>query len=251
MQTSSGMRLVARPPIVTLIVLVGCLVGFVVALAVGTRDLPEFLLNFGVVPAGVVAYFAGAEGATFVNSLLPFVSSLFLHGGFIHLLANVFTFWMVGDMVEAWLGATRYATLFVFGAIAELIVRMGVSGPSQIASVGISGGVAAVIGGYVVILLKIRAKDEPRAAAAILLRRLPLIVVAVAWFPLQYLTRYFPLAATCQTAEPVAWPALAASGAVGVFLLSLSAPRGGRFLPESEPVAPTVITSTFPSEHGF
>lgn len=217
-------------PVVTGILFVGCLLGFIVELLRGP-DLPEFLLKFAVVPVGLVSYFRGVEGATFAANVLPFFSSLFLHGGFVHLLANVFYLWLVGDLVEDWLGRVRFGVLFLFGAAAELIVRIGLSPtPSGLASVGISGGVAALIGGYVVILAKVGAGEDYENRKVMLFSRLPLILGGLAWFPLQLLNGYLALAPTCQTREvtvhqPTAWLGLLSSFLLGMFLLSLSGSR--------------------------
>ncbi len=243
----------SRFPVVTTVLIGACLVGFIVELFQG-RALGEFLLRFGVVPVGLVSYFLDVSGASVTRSVLPFFSSLFLHGGYLHLLVNVSFLWIVGDVVEDALGRTRYVVLFLFGAAAELIVRIGVSPePSSIPSVGASGAVAALVGGYVVVLSWLwrggqEKGDSPldsakgtvpfaRPGAGLPLSgRVSLLLGGLAWFPLQILNRSLALAPTCQTEEPVPWLALAASFAMGVFLVALSGPRRSASTP-SEAVA--------------
>jgi len=219
-----------KPPLATVIVLVGCLIGFVVELCLGNR-LGEFLLTFGIVPIGLKSYFDGVPGATFRSDVLPFFSSLFLHGGYIHLLANLSYLWVVGDFVEDWLGKTRFLVLLLFGAAAELIVRIGLAPVhSGLPSVGISGAIASLIGAFLVILAKLQEKEEHASAATRLRQRLPVTLGLLAWFPVQLLNRYFSIAATTQTREPVSWPALFAAFLLGMFLLSLT---GRRIAPAS------------------
>jgi membrane associated rhomboid family serine protease len=148
--------------------------------------------------------------------------------------------WVVGDFVEDWLGRSRFLVLLLFGAAAELVVRIGLSpSPSGLASVGISGAVAALIGGLLVILMKLGEKEERAGALASLLRRLPVTLGLLAWFPVQLLNRYFAIAATTQTREPVSWLALFAAFVLGMFLLSLTGRR----------IAPTPAEATaFPKE---
>jgi len=250
MQTARSILFIRKPPLITLVVLGGCLVGFAAELLLGDA-LGEFLLKFGLVPVALVSYFRGVAGANFLNSVMPFFSSLFLHGGFIHLLWNVLYLWMVGEVVETWLGRTRFLVLFLFGAVAELIVRIGaVEMPSGVASVGISGGIASLLGGYVVVLSRL-AEESGHGRWSGLVTYWPLVLGALAWFPLQTLNRYLSLAATCQTVDPPAWLGLlskvrpllsgrwvemtsgeaAALGLLtsfflGVFLLALSGRRG-------------------------
>ncbi|HUW57662.1 MAG TPA: rhomboid family intramembrane serine protease [Planctomycetota bacterium] len=228
-------------PLVTLIILAGCLLGFIVEVVLlgSGRGLPDFLVSFGVVPLEVVSYFHGVAGTTFLNSVLPFFSSLFLHGGVLHLLTNVLYLWMVGDVLEVWLGRTRFVVLFLFGSAAELIVRIGVSGvPSGLASVGISGAVAALIGGYAVVVGKALRKETGEAGFSGLLRRLPLVLGTAAWFPMQLVNGYMQLGETCQTHDPISWLALLTSFALGMFLVSLSGRRDAPVSAEA-PALPT------------
>jgi membrane associated rhomboid family serine protease len=192
-------------PLVTGVILAGCAAGFVVELLVG-RGLGEFLLKFGLAPVALESYFRGVEGVNFFRGVLPFFSSLFLHGGFIHLLGNMLYLWLVGDVLEEWLGRTRFIALFLFGAAADLIVRTGACPDrSGLASVGVSGAVAALMGGFLVLLIRTAGPaGEGRAATGTPSRWL-LALGALAWFPLQMLNRHLPLATTCQTQSPPSW----------------------------------------------
>jgi len=109
-----------------------------------------------------------------------------------------------------------------------LIIRIGTSAPpSGLPSVGISGAVAALVGGYVVLLGKaLHEKEKGRPGGGGVLRGLPLMLMVGAWFPLQFLNGYLPLAQTCQTHEPISWLGLLTSFVLGSFLVSLSGRRG-------------------------
>jgi membrane associated rhomboid family serine protease len=225
-------------PLVTAALFIACLVVFALELCLGRR-LPEILVRFAVVPVGLASYFHGVPGATFSASVLPFFTSLLLHGGYIHLLLNLSYLWVVGDFVEDWLGRTRFLVLILFGAAAELIVRMGLSPiQSGLPSVGVSGSVAALIGAFLVVLAKLRQRD-PAVLAASFLPHLPVTLALLAWFPAQFLNRCLAITQTTQTHDPVSWPALAASLLLGMFLLSLT----GRRIASTPAVAPA-----FPKE---
>ncbi len=241
-----------RFPVVTAVIIGGCLVGFIIELLQG-KAISDFLQVWGLVPTQLAAYFKQVPGTSFSRSLLPFFTSLFLHGGFLHLAVNLAFLWIVGDVVEDVLGRVRFVVLFLFGAAAEVIVRMGVQpGLSGYASVGISGAVASLIGGYIVVMIWLsRAADEEQkadaasgglspasfAAAVPLSSRLSLLLGGLCWFPLQLLNRYASLTATCQTAEPVPWVALSACFFLGAFLVSLSGPRHSGTPTPSEAIA--------------
>jgi len=238
MHHDSHSLLARKFPVVTAVLLVGCLVSFVFELCLGSR-LAEFLLRFGVVPVGLVSYFNRVPGATFPSSVLPFFSSLILHGGFLHLLLNVSYLWVVGDFVEDWLGRTRFVALVLFGAATELVVRIGLSpSPSGLASVGMSGAVASLIGAFLIVLVRLRRSHEADSHVSFL-AYVPVLLALLAWFPAQLLNRRLAIARTAQTYEPVSWLALAAALVLGMFLLSLT----GRRIAATPAVAPA-----FPKE---
>ena len=238
MRHHSRLAFPRKLPLVTTFLLFGCLAVYLVELCLGRR-LGEVLVMFAAVPVGLDSYFHGVPGATFAGNVLPFFSSLLFHGGYIHLLVNLSYLWVVGDFVEDWLGSARFLVLILFGAAAELIVRVGLSpSPSGLASVGISGAVAALIGAFLVILVRLRQQDAPAEGVAFL-PHLPVPLGLLAWFPAQLLNPCLAIAVTTQTSEPVSWPALAAAFVLGMFLLSMT----GRRIASTPAVAPA-----FPKE---
>ncbi len=105
-----------------------------------------FLASFGVVPARVSAVLGGSE--PLLAGLLPVLTSMFLHGGWMHLLGNMWFLWIFGDNVEDELGHGIFLLFYlgcgIFAAAAQFL-----SDPaSTIPMVGASGAIAGIMGAY-------------------------------------------------------------------------------------------------------
>jgi len=224
-------------PAVTLTILVACLVGFVVELSL-ERGLAEFLFRYGFVPLQAAAFVSGVDGATFMRGAMPFFSSLLLHTGLFHLLINIWYLWMLGDVLEAWLGRLQYAGLLLAGAAVHTLTGLVVNALSSgtfpgVPSIGISGAVTALIGGYAAVLVMLLRMRRGSKDGSFLLW-VPMALGLVGWFPLQWLNGVLSLpVATCQNSRPVAWISLGASAFLGVLVVGISHPRQ-RFVAEEE-----------------
>jgi membrane associated rhomboid family serine protease len=87
---------------------------------------------------------------------LTLVTSMFLHGGILHLLGNMLFLWIFGATVEDSMARWRYVLFYLLGGLAAAVLQVGFSPHSSAPTVGASGAIAAVLGGY--ILLYPRAK---------------------------------------------------------------------------------------------
>lgn len=111
------------------------------------RHLQDFILDYAIVPArytraDVAQYFSLPE------QILAFFSSMFLHGGWIHLLGNMWTLWIFGDNVEDRLGRMRYLALYLASGIAAALMHIYTNAGSLVPTIGASGAIAGVMGAY-------------------------------------------------------------------------------------------------------
>jgi len=119
---------------------------FEVSLDVRTRA--AFLAQFGVVPAwitGAVPYYLQAQHGF---SLLPIVTSMFLHASWLHLIANMWVLWIFGDNIEDHLGHFLYLIFYLLTGIAASLMHIVFNLGSTVPSVGASGAIAGVMGAY-------------------------------------------------------------------------------------------------------
>ena len=111
------------------------------------RHLQDFILDYAIVPArytraDVAQYFSLPE------QILAFFSSMFLHGGWIHLLGNMWTLWIFGDNVEDRLGRMRYLALYLASGIAAALMHIYTNSGSLVPTIGASGAIAGIMGAY-------------------------------------------------------------------------------------------------------
>lgn len=91
-------------------------------------------------------------------TLFPFVSAIFLHGGWLHILSNMWFLWVFGDDVEAFFGHFFYLLLYIFSGIAGNVVQFLLIPHSNIPMLGASGAIAGVLGAYFVLFPYSRVK---------------------------------------------------------------------------------------------
>jgi len=177
---------------------------FVVLLFLGART--ESLINiFGFVPARLIN--PSAFGYAPWQVAITLVTSLFLHGGVVHLLGNMIYLWVFGGVIEETMGHLRYLGFFVLcGAVGSLTHTL-LFPHSAVPSIGASGSIAGVLGAFLVL--------RPRARIVTLF---PLVVYwAMAeiraalflpvWFGMQFFNGFLAIAsaARAQEAAGIAW----------------------------------------------
>ncbi|TVR04714.1 MAG: rhomboid family intramembrane serine protease [Deltaproteobacteria bacterium] len=116
------------------------------------------------------------------------VTHALLHGGIAHLAANLYFLWLFGDNVEDHLGRLRYLALFTAAALAGGLLHTVVPGDPSVPLVGASGGIAGVMGAYLVIFPRIRL----RVVWLFIPLRLPAVVFMGVWVLLQVLLMLTP-----------------------------------------------------------
>jgi membrane associated rhomboid family serine protease len=131
-----------RPPVVMWGILATCLLVFLYELGLTEPELAWLFRTFGVVPARLL----GPEPPYFT-----LVTSLFLHGGWVHLLGNMLYLWIFGNNVEDAMGHGRFAVFYLLCGFAAAAVQVAFQPDSPVPMVGASGAIAGVLGAYLVL----------------------------------------------------------------------------------------------------
>ena len=124
-------------PTVTIAIIALNALAFLFELTLSERDLQLFVLTYGVVPAAF--------------SWVSVVTSMFLHGGWLHFLGNMLYLWIFGDNVEDRLGHGRYLVFYLMCGAAAALGQTALHPYSPIPMVGASGAIAGVMGAYFVL----------------------------------------------------------------------------------------------------
>jgi membrane associated rhomboid family serine protease len=136
------------PPVVTwLLIATNCLV-FLLQSSLSPAELEEFLRDFALIPARHTAALAYGEADLSAADLFPFFTMMFLHGGWLHLIFNMWTLWLFGPTVEDRLGHGRYLAFYLACGLAASIAHVFFNPTSIVPALGASGAIAGVLGCY-------------------------------------------------------------------------------------------------------
>ncbi|HHT9158889.1 MAG TPA: rhomboid family intramembrane serine protease [Candidatus Brocadiaceae bacterium] len=204
-------------PFVTVSIIALNILVFLFELSMG-QGLDSFLFQFGVVPIKVY-YSTDIPGSNIINTYFPFLSFMFLHGGFVHLIGNMWYLWIFGDNVEDRLGRIKFVIFYLICGIGSAIVHVYFNSQSEVPCVGASGAIAGVLGAYMVTF--------PRARVLVLIPlfivwqtiELPAIIVLGFWFLIQFFSGTASISST--HGGGVAWWAHIGGFVLGVILIKL------------------------------
>jgi membrane associated rhomboid family serine protease len=200
-------------PVVTwVLIATNCLV-FFYQLSLSPGELERFLAQFALIPAQYFDSFADGGPAGY----LSFITNTFLHGGWLHLILNMWTLWLFGPAVEDRLGPGRFLLFYLAcGAIAS--VTHAISNPTSDApALGASGAIAGVLGCYVFLFPWSRLVVVIPILFLPFFFELPAIVFVGFWFVMQLLQGTVELFAT-SAGGGIAWWAHIGGFAAGLVL---------------------------------
>jgi membrane associated rhomboid family serine protease len=176
-----------RTPIVTLTLIGACFAAFALELSVtatgGDAALERFFRDWGAVPANITAALDGGNLGS--RAILGILTSMFLHGGWLHLLGNMLFLWIFGNNVEDRLGRARFLAFYVVGGIAAALTQVVIDPQSTIPLVGASGAIAAALGAYIVLFPGARILSLLFLGFFIQVIEVPALIVLGYWFALQ------------------------------------------------------------------
>src|SRR5438445_11439364 len=132
----------SRYPIITVLIIAANVVMFLYEVTLG-QHASSFLLDLGIVPVRYT-HPSVAKHFTMVEQAVPFISSMFLHGGWIHLIGNMWTLWIFGDNVEDRLGHGKFLLFYLGSGIVAALFHIYTNAGSRVPTIGASGAVAGV-----------------------------------------------------------------------------------------------------------
>ena len=156
--------------------------------------LQSFITAWGVVPR---EYSVGHDIPPTIP--LPYwstlITSMFLHGGWMHLGGNMLYLWIFGDNLEKVMGALRFALFYLLCGLAASLAHIAFGASSNVPAVGASGAISGVLGGYLLMFPQNRVRVLMRGGVS----SVPAIVVLGFWIVIQFINGIGSLAATTET----------------------------------------------------
>jgi membrane associated rhomboid family serine protease len=203
-----------------------CLVIFLFEATLDHRSFNILLGQFGVVPANVAAFLAGAHGYPLLGIVLPFFTSLFLHGSWMHVIGNMWFLYIFGDNVEDYLGHFKYLVFYLLTGVLAMGTHVAMNLHSTAPALGASGAIAGVLGAYFVLYPKARVLTW----FFVFVLWVPAWVILGYWFALNFLSgTATELAVRGQNMGGVAFWAHVGGFVSGAALVKVFGERGQRY----------------------
>ena len=178
-------------PIITYIIIGICVVVFLLEISSPNYSSGALFYSWGVIPASLVHNLQVPEEIYRVPPMATLITSMFMHGGFMHLIGNMLYMWIFADNIEDELGKTKFIIFYILSGIAAALTQVYMNTESTVPMVGASGAIGGVLGAYIV--------NHPRAKVLVLIPlgfftqiiKVPAIFVLGIWFILQFVSSAF------------------------------------------------------------
>lgn len=137
----------SRPPLVNYVLIGINVLVFLVEVALPEDILNRLIHNYGVIPLRYTdPQWAASTGMGV--SLVPLFTSMFLHGGWVHLIGNMWTLWIFGDNVEDRMGHWRFLLFYLLCGLIAIFTHIALYPNSEVPTIGASGAISGVMGAY-------------------------------------------------------------------------------------------------------
>jgi membrane associated rhomboid family serine protease len=150
--------------------------------------------------------------------LPAFVTSMFLHGGWMHLIGNMWFLWVFGSHIEDAMGSGRFLVFYLISGIASALVQFMISIGSPVPTLGASGAIAGVMGAFLILYPRVRVVTLIFIVIFVTTYELPAAIMLIYWFALQLLSGLGSLASVSQ-AQSIAWFAHVGGFLAGILLV--------------------------------
>ena len=192
------------PPVLTLLLIAANVAAFAFELTLTPAELRDLFDQCGMVPARYTDPLYAARHLLPQRDLWPFLTSLFLHSGWLHLISNLWVLWIFGDNVEDRTGPFGFLCFYLVCGFAAGAVHLVTNPTSMLPTIGASGAIAGVMGAYFVLFPRARILTLVPVFFWPVFVELPAVVWLGLWFLLQFYSG--TLALTDQAvAGGVAW----------------------------------------------
>ncbi len=172
-------------PVLTVGLIVACAAVFVWQSGLGDEGGLRALYSFGLIPAVLLDRAALHEALVAVPPSATVFTSMFMHGGWGHLLGNLLYLWIFGNNVEDRLGHGRYLLFYLLCGVAAALAQALPDPASEIPMVGASGAISGVLGAYLLLYPHARVLVVIPIGLYPYTARLPALAVLGFWFALQ------------------------------------------------------------------
>ena len=174
-------------PIITYFIIGLCVAIFLIQLGTQSYKTGQLFYSYGLIPSVLMGHKQLPMDLYAVPAYVTIFSSMFMHGGFMHLIGNMLYMWIFADNIEDNLGATRFIIFYLLCGIGAAMTQVLMDTHSQVPMVGASGAIGGVLGAYLI--------NHPNARVLVLIPYFILTIVKIRalyvlgfWFILQFIS---------------------------------------------------------------
>jgi membrane associated rhomboid family serine protease len=199
-------RVRAATPVTGILIGINVLV-FLYQLSMDQEGLTLFVERWGIVPDAISGH------------LQTLLTSMFLHGGWMHLLGNMLFLWVFGRNVEDLIGGGRFLILYLCCGLAAAILQVVTNPYSRLPTIGASGAIAGVMGAYLIKFPRARIVTLVPIIIFITTVEIPAWAMLLWWFVIQLFSGLGSLATTNYSGGGIAWFAHVGGFVAGMLLI--------------------------------
>src|SRR5450432_794681 len=198
-------------PVVTIALIAVNLAVFLFEASLGPYTRNALIESYGLVPDHV--------------RLSAVITSMFLHGGWMHVLGNMWFLWIFGDNIEDILGHGKYLLFYLLCGVVAALAQVAVSPNSRIPTVGASGAIAGIMGAYMIKFPHSRILSLVTIVFFFTTVEIPAWIMLIYWFVIQFFSGVGTLGASQSSQGGVAFFAHIGGFIAGIALISVMGPR--------------------------
>jgi len=197
-------------PFINVLLIAANVIAFLYEMQLGPSVLERFIFAWGLVPANLTS--------DPVNAWMTIFTAMFLHGGWFHLLSNMWFLYIFGDNVEARMGGIRYLIFYLLSGVAAVLLQAYLDPASRVPMIGASGAIAGVLGAYLISFPRARIASLVPIIFIFTIIEIPAAIFLVLWFVSQLYSGLFSMQGA--SASGIAWWAHIGGFVFGVIMVS-------------------------------
>lgn len=160
---------------------------------------------------------------------ITFITSMFLHGGWLHLIGNMWFLWVFGSHIEDALGGAKYLVFYLLSGIASASVQFFVLLGDNTPTIGASGAIAGIMGAFLILYPRVRVVTLIFIFFFVTTFDIPAAYMLLYWFVLQFISGIGALTSISR-GQGIAWFAHVGGFLAGILMIRLFGSRRARFL---------------------
>ena len=175
-------------PIVTYFIIGLCIVIFLIQVSSQSHETGQLFYSYGLIPSCIMDHNQFPANLYVIPAWVTIFTSMFMHGGFMHLVGNMLYMWIFADNIEDNLGPKNFFIFYLMAGIGAAMTQVLIDTHSQVPMIGASGAIGGVLGAYMI--------NHPKAKVLVLipfgffsqLIKIKSLYVLGFWFILQFIS---------------------------------------------------------------